>query len=351
MKLLFLMSLVFFVGCSSKPMKVQNPEQLDQLNQNDEFEKVVQIKETKDPETSVATVVAEPIPNQSQKKKKSTLPPPLIKKPLLSQGKKKLKSTPAQREPDLEDTESFVGRRPQVDPFRVGEAVIHDVRYNLLPFSAGKLTLAVDPFVEVNGRKAYSFRTSIETYPNFSRLIYSVDDKAVTLMDFEDMIPQVFTLHVKESGQLKEARSYFDFNQLKAIYWEKKVTKKTGVEERKLEWEILPYSQNVFSAIFYMRTFQWKEGKEYAFRVADDQENLIFKARVVRREKLETDAGDFHTIVVKPEFTVKGIFKPVGDIYIWLSDDERKLVLRIESKIKIGSLVSEVIEIQQGDAP
>jgi hypothetical protein len=68
----------------------------------------------------------------------------------------------------------------------------------------------------------------------------------------------------------------------------------------------------------------------------------------MRREKLSTAVGEFDTIVIRPEFELKGKFNPTGENYIWLSDDDRKLILRIESKIKIGTLVSEVIEIQPG---
>lgn len=53
-------------------------------------------------------------------------------------------------------------------------------------------------------------------------------------------------------------------------------------------------------------------------------------------------------IKIKPEISVKGVFKPVGDIYIWLSDDDRKYPLRLESSIKIGTLVSEVTAIEPG---
>lgn len=251
----------------------------------------------------------------------------------------------AARQPDLEDSVGFNGRRPIVDPFRVGERVTHNVHY--FKVSAGELALAVEPFVEVNGRKSYSFITEIKSSSMFSSF-YSVDDRVVALVDFETLVPFAFTLSVKESGQLREGRSAFDFTKMQATYWEKKYTKKSGLEEKKQQWEILPFSQSVFTAIFYMRNFTWEVGKEYAFRVADDEENLVFKAKALRKEKLETEIGDFPTIVVKPEIMVKGAFKPVGDILIWLSDDDRKYVLRIESNIKIGTLISEVIKLEPG---
>ncbi|MNT54965.1 hypothetical protein D3C72_1921650 [compost metagenome] len=139
---------------------------------------------------------------------------------------------------------------------------------------------------------------------------------------------------------------FFDNVKNIATFWEKKFTKKNGEEEKKLSWEILSYSQNVFSAVYYMRVFQWEIGKEYAFRVASDEENLVFTAKALRKEVLDTKIGPKNAIVIQPQVKLKGNFKPIGDIFIWLSDDEHKHILRIESKIKIGTLISEVISIK-----
>lgn len=243
--------------------------------------------------------------------------------------------------PDIEPSEGFDGRRPLRDPFRVGEKVVHAVRY--FAVSAGSLTMEVKPYAQVNGRKSYHFQTSIKTSDWYSG-IYSVDDRVSVMVDFDTLVPSIFQLHVRETGQLKEARMLFEKG--KAFYWERKVTKQHGEEEEKFDWDILEYSQNLFSAVNYMRVFDWKVGQEVAFRVSDDRENLIFRGKAVRKELLKTDAGDFNTVVVQPQVELKGKYKPVGDIFIWLSDDDRKLILKIEAHVRIGTLVSEAIEVR-----
>lgn len=337
-------------GCAAKYLKVEDP---NVLKGSDEFDKAVKIvvdeSEPEPAKPEPARPEPEPAKSAAPVKKgapvKKTGPVPKPKKG--AKTKAAAPAGPAVHEPaDVEDGTGFVGRRPSVDPFRVGEAVVHDVHY--FKISAGKMTLKVDPMATVNGKKAYNFVTQLETYPTFSTVVYAVDDKAVTLVDFDQLIPRVFTLHVKETSQRREARSFFDFDKLQARYWEKKVTEKNGVEEKKLEWEILPYSQNVFSAIFYMRLFKWETGKEYAFRVADDEQNLIFRGTALERETLDTEIGPMKAIKVQAKIMSKGIFKQVGDIHIWLSDDDRKYVLRIESKIKIGTLISEIVSLDPG---
>ena len=120
------------------------------------------------------------------------------------------------------------------------------------------------------------------------------------------------------------------------------------MEEKKLNWEISPYSQNVFSIIYYLRVFKWEVGKTNSSHVAHDDENLVFKATAIRKEKVKTDIGEFDALVIRPEIELKGFFRSIGENLIWISDDDRRLVLRIESKIKIGSLVSEVVEVMPG---
>ncbi len=61
---------------------------------------------------------------------------------------------------------------------------------------------------------------------------YSVDDRMETFVDFEDSVPRVFQLHVKESGQLREAKMLSDVDKNTATFWEKKVTKEDGEEEK-----------------------------------------------------------------------------------------------------------------------
>lgn len=364
-----LVSIFFLSSCSTTFLKYEKTED---LKKNEEFEEAVKIVRPPEPAETVpqdsAPAITPQTPVTSDKKSqppakaaKPAVKPPSTKEKTptaatgaaakvsgskaKTQDKAVVEPAPAVRQPDLEDAVGFEGRRPIQDPFRVGEEVVHDVHY--FKVSAGELRMKVEPFAMVNNRKSYTFAVEIRTSSLFSTF-YSVEDRVETLVDYEDLVPRVFQLHVKESGQLREAKMLFDVANNKATFWEKKVTKEDGEKEKKETWEILPFTQNVYSAIFYMRNFKWETGKEYSFRVANDNENLVFSGKALRRETLNTKMGPMKAIVVQPNITLKGKFKPIGDNFIWLSDDDRKYILRIESKIKIGTLVSEVVSINPG---
>ena len=328
----------------------------DAIRENREFEEKISIRELNPdaakPEPAPPTEVKGPeplkpliLPHHSTSKE----PPAVAKK---KKGKEVVEPAvpvapvaPRRKQPDMEDDEGFVGRRPAVDPFRVGEKQVFDVSY--FGISAGDLTLEVRPFVEVNGRKSYHFACTAKTTSIFAKF-YAVDDWAESYVDFENVIPYSYSVHVKESKQLRETRNLFDWENLKATWWEKKVTPDWGVEEKKQEWKFEPWSQDIFSGPFYLRNFTLKVGKKLAYRVSHEGKNFLVTGEVVRRERLKTAVGEFDTYVIKPKIQLDGAFQAVGDIFFWLTADDRKFIVRIESKIKIGTLVASIKSITPG---
>jgi len=335
---------IWMPGCASKFLHYEKAEE---LKKNDELESQVKIvvPDAANPAAEKKEVVAESVNGSDLKKPGKKLKRRISHKPAKAGAVQEAKDPNIHEPADVEPGEGFIGRQPIKNPFRVGEKIVHTVSY--FKVSAGSLTMEVLPFAQVNGKKSYQLRTEIKTSSLFSSF-YSVDDVVDVMMDAETFVPSVFSLHVKESKQLREAQMLFDWSKDQATYWEKKVTDKDGEENKKLQWNILPYSQNVFSVAFYLRVFPWALGKEIKVRVADAEKNMIFRATAIRKEKLSTPVGDFDTLVLQPKIELQGKYEPTGDNYIWISDDDRHYILRIESKIKIGTLVSEITELVPG---
>lgn len=327
----------FIFSCSSL-IKYEKTKEEFKTEEFDKKVKIVEVEEYKGGVSPKEILTQKPAAEKKPAKVKK------IKKP------KKVEpevSVPLKRQPDLEDSEGFDSqRRPLVDPFKIGEKVVHTVSY--LGASAATMSFAVKPFAFVNGKKNYNFLVDIKTNSFFSRL-YPMDDWAQIYLDYETLTPGAFKVGIRDWVQVKEARAYFDFDNLKADYWEHKYTEKDGHEEKKMNWTILPYSQNIFSAIFYMRVFKWTIGKECSFRVADNEKNVVFKGKAVEKTKLSTEAGEFNTIKIKAEVVARGKLAEAKDFYMWISDDDKKYVLRIEFKLPVGSLVSEAVEIREGN--
>lgn len=337
------------LGCAH----ILQHERSKEILKNDEYDQKIEVKSVESlPVLEVKPAPPEPPPAEEtngkrkkgkKKKGRKTVAEDKEKEKSKEEGKvTPAAPVPGPRQPDLEDTVGFEGRRPIVDPFRVGEKVTLSLTY--FKIVAGTMDIEVKPFVMVNNQKAYQFQVSAKSNSFFNH-IYAVDDTAITYVTYDQLVPLSLQISIKESKQLAEARTFFDWEKLKASYWQKRITKEHGEQSKKLDWDIKAFSQNVISAAFYLRCFHYEPGKSYAFRVADEGKNIVFKGEVLRREKLSTDIGDLDTLVIKPQLTVDGVFAPVGEILFWITDDERKYIVRIESKIKIGTIVAKLKSI------
>jgi len=314
----------FALGCSNRPILQEETGQFEDIRK--EFDSVVKVKEAPVPKETA-------VPQKPQSKAVKVAPTQIKKGKVL------------RKEPQLEDAEGFDGRRPSLDPFRPGERVELSVTY--LNMTAGTVGMSVEPFKQVNGERAYHFKLDVKSNTRFS-MVYSVANWAETFVDFSRLLPITLTMDQNESARLVESRSFFDWKKNKAHLWEKQVSKKKGEKKKEIEWEMQPFSQNTVSAIYYLRTFTLRPGKRIQFYVTDDGKNYLFKGEVLGRETISTDIGDLKTIIVRPEFQVEGNLKPAGENLIWLTDDDRKFIVKMRAKVKIGSLYAEVSSINPG---
>jgi hypothetical protein len=46
-----------------------------------------------------------------------------------------------------------------------------------------------------------------------------------------------------------------------------------------------------------------------------------------------------------------GLFKASGSIFVWLTDDEKKIPVQVEAEIPIGSIKSELTEVKGVKGP
>ncbi|OQW49062.1 MAG: hypothetical protein A4S09_12615 [Proteobacteria bacterium SG_bin7] len=336
-----LISIFCFLGLSGCAL-FSSDETVADLDKIAEFDKKIQISEIGEPkkDQEVKTI---PMAKEEKKGTKREKPKPAKKSKASAPIKKDEK--PTVHFPEFEDSEGFIGRRPVNDPYRIGEKVVLAVKY--FGVVAGDLTLEVGKMVEVNGRKSYTFITDVKSNSSFA-IFYKVDDNIKTFVDYDNLVPMGYSLRIRETNDTKEGRGVFDWSAMKAFNW-KKYIDDGKVKEEKDEHPLEPFSQNVYSAIFYLRNFKLAVGKQIVFRVNDAGKTLLFKGQVLRKETLETALGPKETFVIKPQFELDGIFKPVGDIYMWITDDDRKYLVRVESKIKIGKIVGDLKAIEPGE--
>jgi hypothetical protein len=84
-----------------------------------------------------------------------------------------------------------------------------------------------------------------------------------------------------------------------------------------------------------------------------DKKNYPLEIRVLRRETVTVDAGRYDCLVVEPLMRTSGLFRQKGRLTVWLTDDERRIPVLMKSKVIIGSISAELIDVryaEPGDA-
>ena len=98
----------------------------------------------------------------------------------------------------------------------------------------------------------------------------------------------------------------------------------------------------LLSAFFALSNRNLTVGTSEYLDIFDNKKLYHTEVQILRKEKVSVPAGEFNTIVIKPLLKSEGIFVRKGDMYIWLTDDERKLPVIVKSKIKVGHFTAKL---------
>lgn len=232
--------------------------------------------------------------------------------------------------------------------FQAGEKTVLDITY--FGATAGQLELQVLPNKIVADRLSYHFR-AIATSTSVFSLFYRVNDVAESFMDAEGLFSHKYSLKLDESKQQRDVLELYDYRKKKAYYWSKLEHSDKGPSHEQSEIDLVPFTQDGLSAFFFVRTLPMEVGKVFEFPVVNNGKLRTVRVTVLRQEMLATKAGDFPTFVVKPEVVLDGILQSHGDSFMWISDDPQRRILKMDAKIKVGSVIAYLRSHSYGDKP
>lgn len=207
-------------------------------------------------------------------------------------------------------------------PFGVGEKLVFDVRFG--PVKVGTSTMEVREITHIRGRAAYKTYLSIQGGTFF----YEVDDLLQSWIDTETLSSLRFVQHLHQGS--RERERHFEIYPDRSVYVE--------VTKNATEHPSVSRPLDDASFLYFVRTIPLEVGRTYEFnRYFRPDRNPVI-VRVVRRERIVVPAGTFNAIVVRPTIKARGIFAEGGEAELWLSDDDRRLVLQLKTKVAFGSL-------------
>lgn len=215
--------------------------------------------------------------------------------------------------------------------FAVGEKLLFDVNYGII--TAGYAEMSIPQFDTVLGNKTYKVQFNVRSTPTFD-FFFEVRDRYETYLDVEGIFPWRFEQHIKEGKFKKDYSAIFDQNNHIA---------KTDEGE----FPITPFVHDIMSAFYYARTIDYskfKIGQRVPLQNFFKGKVNSLEIKYLGKQKISVDAGTFNCIIVEPMVKEGGLFKSEGRILIWLSDDELKIPVKVNTKVIIGSIDAELKE-------
>ncbi len=230
----------------------------------------------------------------------------------------------------LEATEP-VSARPLLSQvaFQEGERLVYDIAY--LGAKTGVAIFEIKDKVQFNGRAIYPILLTAQSNDLVS-LFYRVDDRVETHMDAEGLYTHY--LNVKQHQGRKKRNKTINFDQIQhqAVQFKNNKTE---------TFEIPPAVQDSLSSLYFFRSRELpKVGTSTYIDVHESEKNWKLELRALKREEVKTPVGIFQTIKVQALVRYEGLFMDKGDVFIWFSDDVKRIPVLIKTRIKIGSVTA-----------
>ncbi len=222
--------------------------------------------------------------------------------------------------------------------FSAGERLTYLISWSNI-IDAGKATMEVREEKQADGSKYIFVSTAHST--GLVAKFYKVHDIIESTVDAQKLYSLSYKLDQSHGKRKKKRTMTFDPA-------EGTVTVLSDGEKEISNTP--PGILDPLSSLYYVRTrHDFVVGKPIKVDVNEDGKNWTVEVHTLGREKLKTSFGEFETIKVKTYPRYEGVFQHTGEIYIWFTDDDRKIPVLMKSEIKIGSIVATLVEMQAGD--
>jgi hypothetical protein len=170
---------------------------------------------------------------------------------------------------------------------------------------------------------------------------YSVRESIESVVDADGLYSLSYSL--KETHGKKKRRKEITFD------YERKKVRIALNDDQPVFLSVPGHMQDALSSLYYVRGMKdFIVGKSVFVDVVDGDKIWSVEVQTLGKERIKTPAGEFDTIKVKTYPKYEGVFMNKGEIYIWFTDDARKIPVLMKSIITIGSIVATLTNIEDG---
>lgn len=221
-------------------------------------------------------------------------------------------------------------------PFGPGERVAFRITY--AHALAGRAWVSVLPG-DAAGEPVLRFVAEAKSQGFFAWLFrFRVEDRTVATWDTRSGCSLAIEKRLREGKAVRDQSVKFDREQGVALVADPKI--------KETRFDVGPCALDVLSAFFVTRVRGVSDGVDLALPVFDNGKRYRLGVRFLGRERLDLPmplGPRVATVVVEPQLLEgTGLFVKEGRLKIWLTDDARRIPVRMRSKVPVGSVSADL---------
>lgn len=220
--------------------------------------------------------------------------------------------------------------------FQHGEQLTYKIYYNLnfIWVPAGEVTFRV-----LDEGTQYHYQAKGTTYDSYE-WFFTVNDEYDSWADKNTLLPNYSERSVNEGDYHIFEKISFNQSARKTTVWR---APHRGASETVTQHTVQPPVYDVLSTLYFLRTLDFsgqQQGHSVPFRVFMDQEEFPLQMRYLGKEadKKVHGMGRYKTMKFQPEVIAGNVFSDDARMSVWVSDDQNRIPVLIESPVSVGSV-------------
>lgn len=225
--------------------------------------------------------------------------------------------------------------RTNNNAFSKSEKLTYKLYYNVnfIWISAGTVTF------EIKEKKDHYFAQAIGRTHSGYDWIFKVRDTFQSVFDKQTLLPE-------ESIRIVNEGNYSRYDHVKYLRNSRMAQSKMGKTRKEAELETIPIDQcvhDILSTLYAFRNTPTDQLKDHTILSLDmlmDRKKYPINLKFSGKEngKKVKGIGHLDTYLVEPKLIVGNVFSDEDGMKIWVSQDENKIPLLIESPIAVGKV-------------
>lgn len=234
--------------------------------------------------------------------------------------------------------QSYGQEKTKTFSFPNGEKITYDVRYSIgfFWFTAGFVTFNVDS-IEYLNQPAYHFVSIGSSYPGYD-WIFKVRDRYESITTADDIKSIYYTRKTFEGGYQVDNTYTFDYDKKVINY---RINNST-IDEKKGTTTWNNQIRDVLASAYYLRSINFTgltPNTKIPLNTILDGEYFPLYVRYLGKIKIENIDGQIYDCFKFTAKVVGGtIFKEGENLEVWVTNDSRKIPIKIQAEILVGQI-------------